>query len=63
MSRIGNQILIIPTGVEITKNDITIGNKILDNIIENIKENRSEELLNLLAITLNKIEQRYPQLF
>lgn len=46
-----------------TKNDISLGSKILDNVIENIKNNRSEELLNLLAITLNKIEQTYPEFF
>ncbi|MFX0080994.1 MAG: hypothetical protein ACFE94_04500 [Candidatus Hodarchaeota archaeon] len=46
-----------------TKDDISIGNQILDNVIDNIKTNKSEELLNLLAITLNKIEQNYPEFF
>ncbi len=46
-----------------TKRDISLGNQILDNVIDNIKTNNSEELLNLLAITLNKIEQSYPEFF
>jgi hypothetical protein len=46
-----------------TKEDISIGNQILDNIIDSIKSNKSEELLNLLAITLNKIEQTFPEFF
>ena len=46
-----------------TKHDVSLGSKILDNVIENIKNNRSEALLNLLAITLNRIEQTYPFLF
>ncbi len=46
-----------------TKEDISIGNQILDNIIDNIKLNKSEELLNLLAMTLNKIEQTFPEFF
>ena len=46
-----------------TESDISVGNKILSNVIENIKNNRSEELLNLLAITLNKIEKTYPEFF
>ncbi len=46
-----------------SKNDIIIGNYVIDNVIENIRSNDSEEVLNLLAITLNKIEQTYPRLF
>lgn len=46
-----------------TKDDISIGNKILDNVIGNIKENDSQQLLNLLAITLNKLERTYPEFF
>ena len=46
-----------------TKEDISIGNQILDNIIDSIKSNKSEELLNLLAMTLNKIEQTFPEFF
>jgi len=46
-----------------TKDDITIGNKILDQIVDGIKSNNSEEALNLLAITLNRIEQTYPEFF
>ena len=46
-----------------SKNDISLGNSILDNVIDNIKSNDSEEVLNLLAITINKIEQTYPRLF
>ncbi|MFW9879614.1 MAG: hypothetical protein ACFFG0_41590 [Candidatus Thorarchaeota archaeon] len=46
-----------------TKDDISIGNQILDNIIDNIKINKSEQLLNLLATTLNRIEQTFPEFF
>jgi len=46
-----------------TQDDISIGNQILDNVIDNIKTNRTEELLNLLSITLNKIEQTFPEFF
>jgi len=46
-----------------SKDDITIGNQILDNVIDNIKTNKSEELLNLLAITLDKIEQTFGKEF
>jgi len=46
-----------------TKHEITLGSKILDNVIDNIKTNTSQELLNLLAITLNKIEHIYPDFF
>ena len=42
---------------------ISIGNQILDNVIDNIKTNKSQELLNLLDITLNKIEQTFPEFF
>ena len=46
-----------------SKDDISLGNQILDNVIDSIKTNKSEELLNLLAITLNKIEKDYPEFF
>lgn len=46
-----------------TKEEITMGSMILDNVVNNIKNNNSEELLNLLAITLNKIEHTYPAFF
>ena len=36
---------------------------ILHNVIDHIKTNKSEELLNLLAITLIKIEHSYPDFF
>lgn len=48
---------------EKSKEEIMLGTKILDNVIDNIKTNNSEELLNLLAITLNKIESTYPEFF
>ena len=48
---------------EVSKEEISLGNQILDNVIDNIKTNNNEELLNLLAITLNKIEQSYPEFF
>ncbi|MFX1363766.1 MAG: hypothetical protein ACFFCE_08840 [Promethearchaeota archaeon] len=46
-----------------TREDITIANQILDQVIDGIKTNNSEELLNLLAMTLNKIESTYPEFF
>jgi hypothetical protein len=46
-----------------TKYELSLGSKILDNVIDIIKKNNSEELLNLLAITLNKIEHSYPSFF
>jgi type IV secretory pathway VirB4 component len=46
-----------------TKEDLNLGSKILDNVIDSIKNNNSEELLNLLAITLNSLEQSYPDFF
>ena len=46
-----------------SKNDIIIGNYVIDNVIENMRSNDSEEVLNLLAITINKIEQIYPHFF
>lgn len=46
-----------------SKNDISIGNQILDNIVETVRSNKNEELLNLLALTLNKIEKTYPEFF
>ncbi|MFX0030131.1 MAG: hypothetical protein ACFE8B_13035 [Candidatus Hermodarchaeota archaeon] len=46
-----------------TKDDISMGNQILDNVIGNIKENENEQTLNLLAITLNKLERTYPEFF
>ncbi len=48
---------------EKSKDDISLGNQILDNVIDNIKTGDNEELLNLLAITLNKIESDYPEFF
>jgi len=46
-----------------TQHEINMGSMILDKVIDNIKTNHSEELLNLLAVTLNKIEHTYPQFF
>ncbi|MFW9866855.1 MAG: hypothetical protein ACFFEN_12240 [Candidatus Thorarchaeota archaeon] len=46
-----------------TKQDICIGNKILDNVINLIKANENEEILNLLAATLNRIERTFPEFF
>lgn len=48
---------------EVSKEEISLGNQILDNVIDNIKTNNNEELLNLLAITLNKIEHDFPEFF
>lgn len=46
-----------------SKEDIAMGNQILDQFVDNIKNNNSEEVLNLLAITLNRIEQEFPEFF
>ncbi|MFW9821092.1 MAG: hypothetical protein ACFFE5_15925 [Candidatus Thorarchaeota archaeon] len=46
-----------------TKADIATGNQIIDQFIKNIKINDNEEVLSLLAITLNRIEQSYPEFF
>ena len=46
-----------------TMDDISIGSHILDNVIDSIKVNNSEQVLNLLALTLNKIEHEYPDFF
>lgn len=46
-----------------SREDISLGNQILEKVIDGIKTNNSEELLNLLAITLNKIEHTYPEFF
>ncbi|MFX0003821.1 MAG: hypothetical protein ACFE9C_02495 [Candidatus Hodarchaeota archaeon] len=46
-----------------SKEDILMGNQILDRFIDNIKCNNNEEVLNLLAVTLNRIEQNYPEFF
>ncbi len=48
---------------EKTNEDISLGNQILDNVIDSIKTNNCEELHNLLATTLNRIEQTYPEFF
>ncbi|MFX1321555.1 MAG: hypothetical protein ACFFAQ_07925 [Promethearchaeota archaeon] len=46
-----------------TDNDIKMGNQILNNVIDNINISNNKELLNLLTLTLDKIEQTYPQFF
>ena len=46
-----------------TEDDIALGNQILDQFVDNIKINSNEDTLNLLAITLNRIEQEFPEFF
>ncbi|MFX0043299.1 MAG: hypothetical protein ACFE8L_10330 [Candidatus Hodarchaeota archaeon] len=46
-----------------TENDIKMGNQILNNIIDNINISDNKDLLNFLTLTLDKIEQTYPQFF
>lgn len=46
-----------------SREDISIGNRILDRVIEDIKINNNEEALNLLAITINRLETTYPEFF
>jgi len=46
-----------------TENDIKMGNQILNNVIDNINISNNKDLLNFLTLTLDKIEQTYPQFF
>jgi len=46
-----------------TKEDIIMGTQILDQFVDHIKNDDNKEFLNLLAITLNRIEQAYPEFF
>ncbi|MFW9971826.1 MAG: hypothetical protein ACFFDF_16680 [Candidatus Odinarchaeota archaeon] len=46
-----------------TKEDIIMATQILDQFVNHIKNNDNKEVLNLLAITLNRIEQAYPEFF
>ena len=46
-----------------TENDIKMGNQILNNVIDNINISNNKDLLNFLTLTLDKIEQIYPQFF
>lgn len=46
-----------------SKDDISLGNQILDNVIDSIKTNENEEVLSLLSITLNSLEKQYPEFF
>ena len=46
-----------------SKEEISLGCQIIDNVIDSIKTNNSEELLNLLTITLDRIEHMYPEFF
>jgi len=46
-----------------SRKDITMATSILDNVIDNIKMNSNDQLLNLLAITLNKLEKTFPDFF
>ena len=48
---------------EVTENDIKMGNQILNNIIDNINISNNKDLLDFLTLTLDKIEQTYPQFF
>ncbi|MFW9829701.1 MAG: hypothetical protein ACFFEY_19160 [Candidatus Thorarchaeota archaeon] len=46
-----------------TKEDIEMGNKIISQIVDIVNSYTSEFALNLLTITLNRIEQSYPEFF
>lgn len=46
-----------------TENDIKMGNQILNNVVDNINISNNKDLLNFLTLTLDKIEQTYPQFF
>ncbi|MHA1987491.1 MAG: hypothetical protein ACW98D_12710 [Promethearchaeota archaeon] len=46
-----------------TKEELNMGSMIIDKVVDNIKTNHSEQSLNLLAITLNKIEHTFPEFF
>ena len=46
-----------------SRKDVTMATSILDNVINNIKMNSNEQLLNLLAITLKRLEKTFPDFF
>jgi len=48
---------------KVSKEDLTMGAIILDNVVANIKSNSNQDLLNLLAITLHKLEKSFPAFF
>lgn len=47
----------------LSNKDIIMGNQILNNVIDNININNNKEFLNLLTLTLDKIEQKFPEFF
>ena len=46
-----------------SRKDITMATSILDNVVDNLKMNSNDQLLNLLAITLKRLEKTYPDFF
>ncbi len=46
-----------------SRKDITMATSILDNVVDNLKMNSNDQLLNLLVITLNRLEKTYPDFF
>ncbi|TXT61110.1 MAG: hypothetical protein BAJALOKI2v1_50078 [Promethearchaeota archaeon] len=48
---------------ELTDEDIKLGNQILNNIIDNLNLINDEDLLTSLALSLERIENSYPEFF
>ena len=46
-----------------TKEDIEMGKQLINQIVDIVNSNTSEFAFNLLTITLNRIEQSYPEFF
>jgi hypothetical protein len=45
------------------EDDIKLGVQMIDQFVDNIKSHNSKEALNLLAISLNKIQNQFPEFF
>jgi cell division FtsZ-interacting protein ZapD len=48
---------------ELTQEDIQLGNQILNNVIDNLNLINNEDLLTSLALSLERIENSYPDFF
>jgi cell division FtsZ-interacting protein ZapD len=48
---------------DLTQEDIKLGNQILNNVIDNLNLINNEDLLTSLALSLERIENSYPDFF
>jgi hypothetical protein len=48
---------------DLTPGDIQLGNQILNNVIDNLNLINNEDLLTSLALSLERIENSYPDFF